>query len=158
MTVDNSIPPNRRILVRSADAADLLSMSYEDFRRRVRSGGIPVAEYASTRCLFSVDVLRSLYATESSRMTDSHLEQEPDVSARLLRHIVANLDEELIATAMDALRHFLTCAPEYAEFVMAPMFDLSEYWPQTMAAQLLGLPLDQEYDPDELLDRLENPK
>ncbi len=66
MSMHNDIPPQERILIRSEDAADLLSMSYSDFRARVRSGEIPVAERAGTRSLFSVDFLRSFYSKRQS--------------------------------------------------------------------------------------------
>lgn len=61
MSVRNEIEPQDRILVRSAEAADLLSLSYSDFRDRVHAGEIPVALRSGGRDLFSVATLRKLF-------------------------------------------------------------------------------------------------
>lgn len=58
MAARNEIPPQERILIRSSDAADLLSLSYSDFRERVRRGEIPVAAKSGSMDLFSVKRLR----------------------------------------------------------------------------------------------------
>lgn len=55
---NNEIPPQERILIRSTAAADLLSLSYSDFRRRVMAGEIKAAAKAGSLDLFSVKLLR----------------------------------------------------------------------------------------------------
>ncbi len=68
MAVQNDIHPKDRILVTSQMAADLLSMSYTEFRSRVREGEIPIAD----QCLgdrFSVDWLRQYYSAKIVGLT-----------------------------------------------------------------------------------------
>jgi len=62
MAMNNDIAPKDRILVRAADAADLLSMGYSDFCERARNGEIPVAAYSGQRRLYSVGELRRYFA------------------------------------------------------------------------------------------------
>ena len=54
----NPTPPVDRVLIRTEDAADLLSMSNADLLRLARNGEIPVAAHAGRHCLFSVAELR----------------------------------------------------------------------------------------------------
>ncbi|APZ93289.1 hypothetical protein Fuma_02906 [Fuerstiella marisgermanici] len=88
---------------------------------------------------------------------NSTFEQEHELRMRMLPHIVNNLNEHVIHTAVDALRELLTDLPEIAEEVLVPIFEWSEFWPNAMAKEALGLPMDQDFDTDELLECFELP-
>ena len=90
-------------------------------------------------------------------MTQHGIERELELRRRLLSHITANVTEDVIEIATDGLREFLSEVPEYAGELLAPLFELSDYWPNAMAKVALGLPANDDLDIEELLDRFENP-
>ena len=85
-------------------------------------------------------------------------EEEHELRKRLLPHVVNNLNEHVIHTAVDALRDLLTDVPEIAEEVLGPIFERSEFWPNAIAKEALGLPMSDDFDTDELLERFELPE
>lgn len=81
------------------------------------------------------------------------LEAEMELRRRLLRHLIANWDEALIHTATDGFQDLLFDAHDgMLEALLQPLVEWPDFWPQRMAAEVLGLDLDEEYDTRELLD------
>ncbi len=97
------------------------------------------------------EFLRELESMNMTHVSDHELRQ------RLLPCVVNNLNEHVIHTALDAVRELLTDVPEVAEQVLRPIFEWSEFWPNAMAREALGLPMDQDFETNELLERFELP-
>ena len=93
-------------------------------------------------------------ATDNGR----EFERELEMRRQVLMRVVKSLDDASIRTASDALRDLLEDASEeMAMELLGPIFEWSEFWPQQIAAELLGLP-DDEYTCAELLDEFEQRK
>ena len=82
---------------------------------------------------------------------------QQEMRRRLLHHVVQDLDESVIRTAVDGLSDLLSLplCDEMVEELLSPIFNWSDFWPQYMAKQILGLPPDDEYGWEELLERFE---
>ena len=86
----------------------------------------------------------------------SEFERQCDLQRQLLAHVVQSLNEAATRTASDALSDMLCDAPEeMAQELLAPIFEWSDFWPQRIAAELLGLSTDEEYTSEELLREFE---
>jgi len=85
-----------------------------------------------------------------------NFEEQQELRKRLLSYVVRNLNEHVIHTAADALRDLLIDFPEVSEELLGPIFKRSEFWPNTMAKEALGLPSHDEYETEELLRKFEN--
>ena len=82
-------------------------------------------------------------------------ERQCDLKRQLLAHVVQSLNPAATRSASDALSELLCDAhEEMAKELLAPIFDWSDFWPQQIAAELLGLP-DDEYTSEELLKEFE---
>lgn len=81
--------------------------------------------------------------------------EEYRMQQQLLPHVVNNLNEPVINTAVDALKDLLTDAPEIAEELLRPIVQCSIFWINVMAKEALGLPINQEFDTGELIERFE---
>jgi len=83
-------------------------------------------------------------------------EREQALRHRLLGHVKANLSDSACDTAADAFSDLLHDAhEEMVEELLSPIFEWSDYWPKLLAAEILGLSTDDEYDWEELLDAFE---
>lgn len=79
------------------------------------------------------------------------------VKQRLLRYVAVNINEVATHTASDALSDMLYDAhEEMAVDLLEPLFERSDFWTQRIAAELLGLPTDVEYDCEELVREFEH--
>lgn len=79
-----------------------------------------------------------------------------ELRRRLLHHLIANWNEDLVHTATDGFRDLLFDAhDEMLEELLKPLIEWSDFWPHRMAAEILNLNLDDEYDSRELLDLFE---
>ena len=75
---------------------------------------------------------------------------------RLLRHVKTHLGADQVATAVDGYRELLANAhEEMVEEMLLPIFDWSDYWPKRLAAEMLGLSTDDEYEWEELVEAFE---
>ena len=84
---------------------------------------------------------------------------------RVIGHVKQNLTEWMVHTAADALHDLLSDAfddlltnahEEMVEDLLLPIFNWSDYWPKRIAADILGLPNDdEEYEWEELLENFE---
>src|SRR5688572_28018280 len=92
-------------------------------------------------------------------MTESlqqRFEADMELRRRLIGHLVVNWNEELVHTATDSFADLLVDADnEMLEALLKPLVVWSDYWPQRMAAEVLGLDLDEEYDCRELFELFE---
>ena len=85
----------------------------------------------------------------------TEFERQRDLQRQLLAHVVQGLNEAATRTASDAFSELLCDAhEEMAKELLAPIFEWSDFWPQRIAAELLGLP-DDEYTSEELLREFE---
>ena len=83
-------------------------------------------------------------------------ERQCDLKRQLLAHVVQGLNEAATRTASDAFSELLCEAhEEMAKELLTPIFELSDFWPQRIAAELLGLSTDEEYTSEELLREFE---
>ena len=83
-------------------------------------------------------------------------ERQCDLKRQLLAHVVQSLNPAATRSASDALSELLCDAPEeMAKQLLAPIFEWSDFWPQQIAAELLGLSTDDEYTSEELLKEFE---
>lgn len=87
-------------------------------------------------------------------MTDSFEEQQ-ELRKRLLSHVASNLNELVIESAADAMKDLLADVPEAAEELLAPFFERSEFWTNTMAKEALGLHHNSDCEAEELLEKFE---
>ncbi|MCC9602892.1 hypothetical protein LOC67_20270 [Stieleria sp. JC731] len=88
--------------------------------------------------------------------TEFNFEAEMEIRRRLLRHLIANWNDDLVRTATDGFEELLSDAhEEMLENLLSPLIEWSDFWPNRMAAEILNLSLDDEYDCRELLDRFE---
>ena len=81
---------------------------------------------------------------------------------RVIEHMKQKLAEWMVHTAADALHNLLADAfddlltnahEEMLEDLLLPIFNWSGYWPKRIAADMLGLPNDdEEYEWEELLE------
>lgn len=72
---------------------------------------------------------------------------------RLLRYVTLHLSESQVDTAADGFRELLAGAhEELVEEMLCPIFNWSEFWPKCLAAEILGLSEDEEYEWEELVD------
>ena len=79
--------------------------------------------------------------------TNDWWEREQARRHRLLRHVMRHLSDSEIATATDAFRDLLADAhEEMVEALLLPLFNWSDFWPKRLAAEMLGLPTDDEYE------------
>ncbi|QDU94122.1 hypothetical protein [Lignipirellula cremea] len=89
-------------------------------------------------------------------MTERGITREIALRKRLLARIVQLRTKVVIRIATQALSDLLFDAhDEMAHDLLAPLFDCSEYWPEQLAKQVLGLNEDHEYSCDELLAEFE---
>ena len=83
-------------------------------------------------------------------------ERQCDLKRQLLAHVVQSLNRVGTHTASDALSELLCEAhEEMAKELLTPIFELSDFWPQRIAAEILGLSTDEEYTHEELLREFE---
>lgn len=88
--------------------------------------------------------------------TNDWREREEALRHRLLRHVKQHLSDSEIVTATDAFSDLLADAHgEMVEELLLPIFNLSDFWPKRLATEILGLPTDEEYDWEELVDAFE---
>ena len=88
--------------------------------------------------------------------TNDRWEREQARRHRLLHHVKQHLSDSEIETATDALRDLLTDADgEMVEELLLPIFKWSDFWPKRLATEILGLPTDDEYEWEELVDAFE---
>ena len=86
----------------------------------------------------------------------SEFERQCDLQRQLLAHVVQSLNPAATRSASDALSELLCDAhEEMAKQLLAPIFEWSDFWPQRIAAELLGLSTDDEYTSEELLKEFE---
>lgn len=124
----------------------------ETFRR----DNVPVP-VADDRVLIADD---DLFRWELSQARDGEPARpdawETELSRRLLRHIARNLDDSVTPIAVEGLDYLLNHSDEdLIEELLRPIFEWSDYFPQKMAAAILGLPLDSHHDLNDLLDEFE---
>jgi len=87
-------------------------------------------------------------------MNDS-FEDDP-IRRRILTHVIRLDEESLGCMVADAVRDFVTFSDEeMLEDLIWPIFYYSSYWIQRMAAEILDLPVEDEYELADLLRRLE---
>jgi hypothetical protein len=96
------------------------------------------------------------YRTENSEAAPTQLEIERERELKIKRdlflYVMASLDRDAIRTACDALSDLLCNADEQMEDeLLWPIFEWSDFWPQRIGAQVLGLPTDEGYTCEELL-------
>ncbi|MAX38803.1 MAG: hypothetical protein CME33_19775 [Gimesia sp.] len=102
------------------------------------------------------DFLREL---EQYVEDDDQPQRHVTIKQRLLRYVAVNLNEVATHTASDALSDMLYDAHEQmAVDLLEPIFERSEFWTQRIAAELLGLSTDVEYDCEELVKEFEHPR
>lgn len=88
--------------------------------------------------------------------TNDRREREEALRHRLLHHVKQHLSHSEIVTATDAFSDLLTDADEgVVEELLLPIFNLSDFWPKRLATEILGLPTDDEYEWEELVDAFE---
>ena len=88
--------------------------------------------------------------------TNGRWEREQARRHCLLHHVKQHLSDSEIVTATDAFSDLLTDADEgVVEELLLPIFNLSDFWPKRLATEILGLPTDEEYDWEELVDAFE---
>lgn len=88
--------------------------------------------------------------------TNDWWEREKVRRRRLLHHVSTHLSDSAIVTATDAFSDLLADAPgEMVEELLLPIFDWSDWWPKRLAAEMLGLSTDDEYEWEELVDAFE---
>lgn len=79
-----------------------------------------------------------------------------EMRRRLMRHVLDNWSESIAVTAKDGFGDLLADAhEEMAEELLWPIFSWSNYWPERMAAEILDLSTDDEYECSELLELFE---
>jgi hypothetical protein len=62
-----------------------------------------------------------------------------------------------VHTAADGFRDLLADTPtEMAEDLLLPIVNWSDFWPKRFAVEIVGLPEDEEYEWEELLDGFES--
>jgi hypothetical protein len=84
-----------------------------------------------------------------------NFEAEMELRRRLAQHL-ANWNENLVRTATGGFRDLLFNAhDELLEELLKPLIEWSDFWSHRMAAEILNLNLDDEYDCGELLDLFE---
>ena len=89
-------------------------------------------------------------------MTEQELLTESALRKRLLARILKYRSVEVLRIACDALSDLLCDADdEMAHDLLEPIFDYSDFWPDQLAKQVLGLDDDQEYSCEELLAEFE---
>ena len=89
--------------------------------------------------------------------TEGEADREVEIRRRLLQHIVRHWDDSIEDTAEDGFSELLHDAhEELLEELLAPLFANSTFWPQRMAAEILKLPTEDEYELADLLERFEN--
>lgn len=77
---------------------------------------------------------------------------DTELRRRLLGHIICRMDENMIEIACEAMEFMLSDANfDLSAELLQPMFANSDYWPCRMAAELLDLDSDEEYDDHELV-------
>ncbi len=85
-----------------------------------------------------------------------NFEAQMELRRRLMRHLIANWNEDLVHTATDGFQDLLSDAhDELLEELLKPLFELSDFWPHRMAAEVLGLDVDEEYNCRDLLSLFE---
>tara|TARA_R110002049_G_scaffold215606_1_gene387053 strand:+ start:13193 stop:13795 length:603 start_codon:yes stop_codon:yes gene_type:complete len=90
---------------------------------------------------------------------DDQPQRHVTIKQRLLRFVAVNLNDVAIHTASGALSDMLYDAhEEMAVDLLEPIFERSDFWPQRIAAELLGLSTDVEYDCEELVREFEHPR
>lgn len=89
-------------------------------------------------------------------MTEHGITYEIALRKRLLARIVQHRSVEVLHIASDALSDLLCDADdEMAHDLLEPIFDYSDFWPDQLAKQVLGLDDDQVYTCEELLAEFE---
>jgi hypothetical protein len=91
-------------------------------------------------------------------MTSEPIMTEDEIRKRLLARIVQHRSEETFRIAADALSDLLLDGggdDEMIRHLLKPIFDCSEFWPEQLAKQVLGLDDNEEYSCDELLAEFE---
>jgi len=96
------------------------------------------------------------YQTENSETVPTQREMERERELRIKRdlflYIMASLDRDVARRACDALCDVLLDADEQMEDeLLWPIFESSDFLPQRMGIQVLGLPTDEDYTCEELL-------
>jgi hypothetical protein len=92
--------------------------------------------------------------------TNDWWEREKVRRYRLLRHVKTHLDADQVETVVNGYRELLEDAlldahEEMIEEFLLPMFNWSDWWPKLLAAEMIGLPTDDEYEWEELVDAFE---
>jgi len=89
---------------------------------------------------------------KETTMTEHGITYEIALRKRLLARIVQYRSVEVLRIASDALSDLLCdAADEMAHELLEPIFDYSDFWPDQLAKQVLGLDDDPVYTSDELL-------
>jgi hypothetical protein len=89
-------------------------------------------------------------------MTMNHPFPDDPIRRRILDHVVQHDSEALGTLLADAVTDFVTFADvEMLKDLIWPIFYYSSYWIQRLSAEILGLPVEEEYDLADLLRRFE---
>ena len=78
---------------------------------------------------------------------------ETEKRRRLLSCVAEHLNDGVIYAAQRAMSDLLNDNPHLAEELLLPIFDCSEFWPETMAKEALRIDTNEDFDIDELLEK-----
>lgn len=74
---------------------------------------------------------------------------------RLLKCVVEHLNENTIKAAQRALIDEIQIWPHLAEMVLLPIFEISDFWPEFIAKETLGIVSREDMEIDELIKKFE---
>ncbi|TWU41892.1 hypothetical protein [Novipirellula artificiosorum] len=82
-----------------------------------------------------------------------NVNNEIEKRRRLLTCVVEHLNDGVIYAAQRAMSDLLNDNPHLAEALLLPIFECSEFWPETMAKEALGIDTNEDFDIDELMEK-----
>jgi hypothetical protein len=83
---------------------------------------------------------------------EAESEAQMPIRRRLLSIVAEHMTEGAIRIAEHAIRDLLLEAPEITKDLLTPIFEWSDYWPEMVAKEILGLPADEDYRLDEVIE------
>jgi hypothetical protein len=83
----------------------------------------------------------------------SNFEAEVEKRRRLLHCVAERLNDGVIYSAQEALRDLLNDNPHLAKELLLPIFECSEFWPETMAKEALGIDANEDFEIEELIEK-----
>lgn len=131
-----------------------LSASFPDltFELRIDADDVGYVEFYELRR--GVSVRRILNPeTNSSSPSISNFEAVVEKRRRLLSCVAEHLNDGVIYAAQRAMSDLLNDNPQRAEELLLPIFERSEFWPETMAKKALGIDTNKDFDIDELMEK-----